>query len=141
MATKADFSEEEWSALQKGVTGAGMLVSASDPDFTDTFGESSALAKHLTVQRQQNTSELMREIAAVRGSGFGLTASVQEVQTATLDALHIAVAALSAKAPGETDAYRQLVLGVAEAVAESKGGVTESETAAIAAIEEALASE
>ena len=26
MATKADFTEEEWKALEKGVTGAGMLV-------------------------------------------------------------------------------------------------------------------
>src|SRR5262245_42807923 len=34
MATKADFTEDEWKALQRGVTGAGMLVSVSDTDFT-----------------------------------------------------------------------------------------------------------
>jgi hypothetical protein len=33
MATKADFTEDEWHALQKGVTGAGMLVSVSDADW------------------------------------------------------------------------------------------------------------
>ena len=47
MAGKADFSEDEWDALQKGVTGAGMLVSVADRDFTDSFGEASALAKQL----------------------------------------------------------------------------------------------
>ena len=47
MAGKADFSEEEWDALQKGVTGAGMLVSVAHRDFTDSFGEAKAIAKHL----------------------------------------------------------------------------------------------
>ena len=38
MATKQDFTEAEWAALEKGVTGTGLLVSLSDRDFTDTFG-------------------------------------------------------------------------------------------------------
>ena len=36
MAGKADFTEGEWEALQKGVTGAGMLVSVAHRDFTDS---------------------------------------------------------------------------------------------------------
>ena len=44
MAGKADFTEEEWDALQKGVTGSGMLVSVADRDFTDSFGEAKAIA-------------------------------------------------------------------------------------------------
>ena len=47
MAGKSDFTSEEWEALQKGVTGAGMLVSISDADFTDSFGEASAFGKFL----------------------------------------------------------------------------------------------
>ena len=47
MATKADFTYEEWEALHRGVTGAGMMVSTSDPGFTDSFGEASALANGL----------------------------------------------------------------------------------------------
>jgi hypothetical protein len=46
MATKPDFTEEEWKTLQKGVTGAGMLVSVGDVDFTDSFGEATKLAKY-----------------------------------------------------------------------------------------------
>ena len=82
MATKADFTEDEWEALRKGVTGAGMLVSIGDRDFTDTFGEVGALAKRLSEERKEGGSELMRELAAGRPSGFGLTASPEEVERA-----------------------------------------------------------
>ena len=80
MATKADFTEEEWKTLQKGVTGAGMLVSAGDRDFTDSFGEAGALAKYLGAQREKSESQFIRELASVRGSGFGFTDSAQEVE-------------------------------------------------------------
>ena len=138
MATKADFSEDEWKALQKGVTGAGMLVSVSDRDFTDSFGEASALAKYLGRQRDEGPSELMKELAHAKGTGFGLTDSRQEVETETLAALRAAVAALAAKASDEVASYRELVLGTATFVAEAKGGVTEVESTTIAKLEEAL---
>jgi hypothetical protein len=138
MATKADFTEEEWSTMQKGVTGAGMLVSVGDRDFTDSFGEASALAKTLAARREQSESELIRELAHIRGTGFGLTDSPEKVEAETIDALRSAVAVLGAKAPDEVDAYRQLVLDIAEAVAEAKGGVKPGETTAIDTIEEAL---
>jgi hypothetical protein len=138
MATKADFSEEEWEAMQKGVTGAGMLVSIGDRDFTDSFGEAGALAKYLAEQRGQSESELVRQLASVRGTGFGLTDSQQEVEAETLAALRSASATLAAKAPEEASAYRQLVLDAAEAVAEAKGGVKPGEAAAIEAIKAAL---
>jgi hypothetical protein len=138
MATKADFTEDEWDSLHKGVTGAGMLVSVGDRDFTDTFGEAGALAKKLREAHEQSESELVREVAGVHGSGFGLTASPQKVEAETLGALRSATATLAAKAPDDADAYRKLVLDVADAVAEAKGGVKEGETAAIAKIKEAL---
>ena len=137
MATKEDFTEAEWKALEKGVTGAGMLVSVSDRDFTDSFGEASALAKALAAH-QQSPSELVRELARARGTGFGMTASLQEVESGTFEALQAGLAALSAKAPDEADAYRQLVLDVAEAVAEAKGGVSEAETPALDRVKAAL---
>jgi hypothetical protein len=138
MATKADFTEDEWKAMQKGVTGAGMLASLSDRDFTDSFGEASALAKFLGAQRQTNASPLMQELAAVKGTGFGLTDSPQEVEAETIEALHASLAALSAKAPDEVAAYGELVLGTARHVAEAKGGVTDTESAAIARLEATL---
>jgi len=138
MATKADFSENEWATLHKGVTGAGLLVSVGDRDFTDTFGEAGALAKKLREEHEQNDNELVRELAGVRGSGFGFTASPEKVEAETLEALRSATVTLAQKAPADADAYRQLVLDVAEVVAEAKGGVKPGETAALEKIKDAL---
>ena len=131
MATKADFTEDEWKALQKGVTGAGVLVSISDRDFTDSFGEATAIAKYLAEQRERSDSALVRDLAKVRGTGFGLTASLQEVEAETLDALRSATEILSAKAPEELDAYRALVVDVADRAANAKSGLSPEEAAAL----------
>ena len=138
MASKDDFSADEWGTLWKGVTGAGMLVSVADRDFTDSFGEASALAKRISEERVQGASELLRELAAGHGTGFGLTTSPQQVETETLEALHAATATLAAKAPDELAGYRQFVLDVADAVAEAKGGIKPGETAAIDKIKTAV---
>ena len=138
MATKADFTEDEWKTMQKGVTGAGMVVSTGDRDFTDSFGEAGALAKYLGAQRETSESPFIRELAAIRGSGFGLTTSSKEAEAETVEALHSATAILAAKAPDEVDAYRQLVLGAASAVADAKGGVKPGETAAIDIVKDAV---
>lgn len=138
MATKADFTEEEWETLHKGVTGAGLLVSVGDRDFTDTFGEAGALARRLREEHAQGASQLVRELAGTRGSGFGFTTSPQKAEAETLEALRSATAILAAKAPDEADAYRQLVLDVADTVANAKGGLKPGETAAIDKIKDAL---
>lgn len=138
MAGKADFTGDEWEALQKGVTGAGMLVSVADRDFTDSFGEASAIAKHLAAHRESE-SQLVRELAETHGTGFGLVASPKEVGEGTINALTTAVTVLGEKAPDELEDYRSLVLDVANAAAEAKGGVKETETAAIETITTALA--
>ena len=69
MATKTDFTDDEWTTMQKGVTGAGMLVSAGDRDFTDSFGEAGALAKYLAGQRETSESELVRELSTSAEAG------------------------------------------------------------------------
>jgi hypothetical protein len=139
VATKADFNEQEWEALHKGATGAGLLVSVIDRDFTDSFGEASALAKYLAHQRTESPSTLVRDIAGVRSTGFGLRTSPQEVESETLEALRSAVATLAAKAPDELSAYREFVLGLATHVAEAKGGgISDAERAAIEKISAAL---
>ena len=137
MAGKADFTEEEWKALQLGVTGSGMLVSTAHRDFTDSFGEASSLAKDLGAHRESD-SQLVRELAETHGTGFGFTASPKEVEEGTLGALAASVALLAEKAPDELDAYRAFVLDVANAVAGAKGGVQPEETAAIERITAAL---
>jgi hypothetical protein len=140
MATKADFTEEEWKTMQKGVTGAGMLVSIGDRDFSDSFGEASALAKYLASQQQTSTNPFIQELANTHGTGFGMTDSPQEVEAETLEALRSSIATLLAKASDEIDAYRELVLATADAVAEAKGDVSAAESAVIEKIKGAVAS-
>jgi hypothetical protein len=137
MAGKADFTEDEWKELQQGVTGAGMLVSTAHRDFTDSFGEASTVVKRLASHREDE-SQLVRDLSGTRGTGFGLTASPKEIVEGTISALGAAVAVLGEKAPDELEAYRGLVLEVATAVAEAKGGVEEEEKAAIERITAAL---
>jgi hypothetical protein len=138
MASKADFTEQEWETLQKGVIGAGLMVTVADRGFFDTFKEAGALAQHLGEAREHSTSPLMREIADARASGFGLRDSPEEVERETSEALRAAVQTLQAKAPAEVDAYRQLVLEVAQSVAAAAGGVAIEETGAIEKIKSAL---
>ena len=141
MAGKGDFTEQEWGALQKGVTGAGLLVSVSDKGFFDTFKEAGALARHLSEAREGHDSELVRELSHIKGSGFGLTDKPEEVEKETLETLQSAVSTLKAKAPDEVDAYRSFVLGVAESVAAAAKGVAAGETQAIEKIRAALDSD
>jgi hypothetical protein len=138
MAGKADFTEQEWEALQKGAVGAGLLVSVSDRGFLDTFKEAGALAKHLAEARRGTTSEVVRELAQTRGTGFGLTASPADVERETLAALRSSVETLRAKAPEDVDEYRGFVLEVAGSVAEAAGGGEAAESGALERIRAAL---
>jgi hypothetical protein len=139
MAGKADFTEEEWETMRKGVAGSALLVSLADRGFFDTFKEAGALAGHLKEAREKSSSQLVREVAEMRGTGFGLTDSPQEVETATLDALRSSVATLKSKAPDEVAAYSELVLAVAGSVAKAGGdNVEAAESGALEKIKGAL---
>jgi hypothetical protein len=138
MATKADFTEQEWEALQKGVSGAGFLVSLSDSSFFDTFKEAGALGKHVAQAKQSSSSELVRELADVHGTGFGVRARPGEVERETLAALQTATATLEAKAPDELEPYRKFVIELARSVADAAGGGETAEGDAIQRIEAAL---
>jgi hypothetical protein len=138
MATKDDFTAEEWEALEHGIMGAGTMVSLSDPKLFDTFKEAKAVAKHLRAAHEKSDSPLVRELATVHGNPFGMTASPEEVKTKTVDALQAAVTALQAKSPDDVAAYKALVLDVSESVADAAHGVSQSETETLEIIKNAL---
>jgi hypothetical protein len=138
MAGKADFTEQEWETLQKGVTGAGFLVSLADRGFFDTFKEVGALGKYLSQAREKSASPLIRELAEVRGTGFGLTSSPDEVEKGAMEALRSSTATLQAKAPDELEAYRAFVIEVATTVGDAAKDVGAAETGAIDKIKAAL---
>ena len=138
MATKADFTEQEWETLEKGVTGAGFLVALSDRGFFDTFKEAGALSRHLHEARENQSSELVREFAETRGTGFGVTDTPDEIERETMAALADANRILEATAPEEKEAYRNFVLEVAQSVADAAGGGEAAESATIEKIRATL---
>jgi hypothetical protein len=138
MATKTDFSQEEWETVQKGVTGAGFLTAVSDRSFFDSFKEAGALARHLREARENASSELVRDLAETRGSGFGLTSSPGEIGSETLEALRKAMQVLQAKAPEEADAYKSFVLEVAESVGKAAAGGDTAEAESLEKIRSAV---
>ena len=138
MATKADFTEEEWETLEKGVTGAGFWMTIADRGFFDTFKESAALAKHLAGARQNSESTLVRDLGATKGTGFGWRSSPQEIESETAAALGDAQQILGTKAPDELDAYRAFVLEVAESVGSAAKGGEAAEAGTLEKIRAAL---
>jgi hypothetical protein len=138
MTKKADFTEQEWESLQKGVVGAGLLVSLSDRSFFDTFKEAGALGKHMAQAKQSSSSDLIRELADVHGTGFGLTSSPDTVERETVSALQTAKKTLETKAPDELDSYRQFVVEVAQSVAAAATGGDTAEHDAVEKVRSAV---
>jgi hypothetical protein len=137
--TSETFSESEIETLHKGAMGAGLLVSLSDRRFFDSFKEAGVLAKHVAAARGSSDSAVVKQVAAKRGTGFGVATSPAEVESGTLEALRSAVALLEAKAPDELEAYRSFVLDLARSVAAAAPGGDQAEAGAISKIEAALA--
>ena len=138
MATRADFTDEEWKTLQEGITGAGMYVALVDRGFFDNFKEANALAHHLKEAHEHSDNVLIRDLATGRERPFGMTSSPEEVEQSTVAVLGQAVATLQAKAPDDLPAYRQLVIDVAQSVAEAAKGVSSQENQALDKIRAAL---
>jgi hypothetical protein len=139
VASKKDFDAEAWAQLQHGLAGTVLLVSVSDPGLFDTFKEGGAAAKHYKEARSNSVSELVRELSADPGLGFGLGKNPQQLETETLSALAAAASILKEKAPDEESAYKQFVLEVAQSVAEAAKGTSAAESAEIDKIRSALA--
>jgi hypothetical protein len=97
-------------------------MAVSDRGFFDSFKEAGALARHLAEARKGGSSELIRELAETRSTGFGLTSSPGEIESETLEALRKAMQVLETKAPEEADTYRNFVLEIAESVGKAAAG-------------------
>ena len=139
MATKSDFSEQEWKQLHSGVTGAGLLVSLSDRSFFDGFKEAGSLARHMADARAHSDNELVRDLAAEKGTGYGVRDKPDEIEREALEALRASVATLQATSPADVEAYRAFVFSLAESVSAAAGGGEAAEAATIEKIKAALA--
>ena len=101
--------------------------------FVSSAGEGETLR-----EAQNQPSELVREFAETRGTGFGIADRPDEIERETMAALAEAGRILDEKAPDEKEAYRSFVLEVAQSVADAAGGGEAPESATIEKIRVAL---
>jgi hypothetical protein len=138
MAGKADFNEDEWDDLHRGVTGAGMLVALSERGFKSTFQETHALAKSMANAHTNSPSQLVRDLATTKGTGWKVSSSPDEVREGTVAALQRSIALIQERDATDLEPYRAFVITVAENVSAAGKGGDEAEAAAIATVKEAL---
>jgi hypothetical protein len=144
MTGSADFTPEEWDAIQEGPTSAGMIVSTAQRG--GSFREAFAMAKTFAEARQEHgDSALLDELVAAKPEmDRGGARSPQELKEHGLQRIREAISFLEQKATSEELAeYRGFVLSLAQRVAGAKdegegSEVSEAESAAITEISQAL---
>src|ERR1700722_3961458 len=135
MATKADFTQDEWKLLLQSPLIAGVAISAADPSgIIGMMRESMARARALAQDGVKT---------AITGAK-----TPAEIVAKALDALKAASAVLDAKGGADAMPFKSWLAGVAKSVAEAapEGGflgfggtqVSEAEKATVAQIAGAL---
>lgn len=130
MATKADFTPEEWSLLRQGPTLAGVYVSVADAGGQASEGMSIAKCFGDAHERWWGKAHEMTFIDELVSAGpdfdraefgsFGRDIDAEHVASSGMARLRASMATLRAKATSDdVDAYRQFVLALAARVAES----------------------
>lgn len=127
-------TEDEQALVKRSAFGAIALVSRSDPGFFAMFKESMAGSSAF-----QEAPPSVQELLMEGGFPTPVTGSPEEVERTVLDELSRAVDVLRAKAPGQADGYRDVVLAAADRVAEASGGVAPEEQEMIDKIRRAVA--
>jgi hypothetical protein len=140
MATKADFTAEEWDVLEYAVVDAMTYTAYADPGFWASFKEASASAKFLAQQRDSSPSLLVRDLAAGVHAKPDKQLQENRADVAGEASARIEQAAgiVSEKAPEELEAFKTFVLGLADVAAEASGAISDSERKALDRIKAAL---
>jgi hypothetical protein len=137
MATKSDFTADEWKTLLESPILAGFAITAADPSgFISTIKEGWANAKELATAKTTASDELIKAVAedlltsegrtAARDGVQALVAGAQlsEYKDRSLAELKRAAAIVDAKAPADAAAFKTWLAHVSQLVAEagSEGG-------------------
>ncbi len=162
MATKTDFTTDEWKVLLQSPLIVGIAVSAADP--SGLFGmlrESMASARALLqAKTDPNADALVKDVAAEYETAEGRTLAQDglrasltggkpaDIVAKALEQIRAVSGMLDRKAPSDAIAFKTWLAGVAKAVAEaaSEGGflgfggiqVSDAEKATLADIATAL---
>jgi hypothetical protein len=163
MASKQDFTPQEWTKIVESMMLAGMAVSAAEPSgLWGTLKEAFASRAALDATKHSASNELVRAAvgelqthegrSAVQAALRQLVAGAEppEIVQRALNHLREVSAILDAKAPGDAAAFKQVLRDISRKVAEAsrEGGVlgvgsmrvSESEKTALSDIDNALSS-
>lgn len=163
MATKTDFSPDEWKLLLQSPLLAGVAVSAADPSgLIGMLKESMASARELLAAKADPNADVLVKAVAddfTTSEGRGLaqegvkavvsgSAKPADIVAKALDTLKQAGAVLDSKAPADAAPFKTWLVHVARAVSEAapEGGflgfggtkVSEAEKATVAQIASGL---
>ncbi|MDR3686240.1 MAG: hypothetical protein P4L93_04700 [Coriobacteriia bacterium] len=139
MATKTDFTPDQWEALAFAVTDTMMFVTmANGTHFWESMSETTAAARYLLEQAKTSASTLVRDLAVDAGRHRDKTIKSDDIEPVTMDRVAAAFAIIREVAPDEAEAFKALVLGVADAAAEAKNGIDDAESNAIDKVKSAL---
>ena len=141
MSSKAMFTEDEWHILQWAVTDTMAYLAVADHGFWDTFKEASAAAKFMAHAKADATSPLIHDLAGdvKMGHDKQVTHDMADMAGEVTKRVGEAKALIQQKSPGDVEAFKAFILGVARVTAEAAHGVDAHEQAAIETLEAALA--
>jgi hypothetical protein len=152
MVTKNDFTAEDWNTLRDTPYLVGLATLLAEPSGLGTIKESIAIAMSLR-ENQASEVPLIRDLTNVaetqatqnslRGRFTGSQAPLSKnvIRDLALEHARSSIAILSAKADSqEIDAYRKLLYGLAEKVANAsrEGGVLGFGGKAVSAAEQSF---
>lgn len=117
VAGEADFRPDEWQAIQRAVTVAGVLVAYAEGGGDDIRDEVFAITQLLSAARQ-DVNQLVREAVRVRFQpGIVPGMRYADYEAPALEAIHAAVAAIQARSPEDVAPFQAFLLSLAEAAA------------------------
>lgn len=140
MATKTDYSAEEWQILQWATMNTMAYLSLADSGFWDSFKEATGAAKFLAAEKTSSTSLLVRDLAGDVKTKRDKEATSDPMTLADEVTARVSEAAalVAEKDPADSDAFAAFILGIAAATAEAVKGIGDNEAAAIEKITAAL---
>jgi hypothetical protein len=141
MSSKTMFTEDEWHILQWAVTDTMAYLSVADHGFWDTFKEASAAAKFMAHAKADTQSPLVHDLAGdiKMGRDKQVTHDMADMAGEVTKRVREARDIIQAKSPGDVEAFKAFILGVAKATAEAAHGVDAHEQVALETLQAALA--
>lgn len=157
MADKSAFTSDEWKTLLESVMAAGLAVTAAEPSglwglLKESFASGTLLAK---AKMDTGSNPLIKAVVDDFATGEGRATSRDglkeklggrkpaEVKTACIEILGKVDGILSAKAPGDADAFKNWLRQISQSVAEAstEGGFLGIGGVAVSDAEKATVSE